>query len=267
MAENTNTDLTVQDNPIKEFFAHESVVKKFTEIIGNRAPAFVTSVLQITAASDSLRNCIPKTIFTAAATAASMDLPINPQLGFAHIVAYDQEAQFQIGWKGYVQLALRTGAYHKINVREVHKNQFKFFNELTEDFSADFSIEGDGTIVGYVAYFRLLSGFEKVDYWTRKKVEAHGKKYSKSYDNPKGQWKKDFDGMAKKTVVKNILSKWGVLSLDLQRALIFDQSVILDADGNNVKYIDNIEDPVEKIKNRSKSSIDLTMNKMSGNQQ
>jgi recombination protein RecT len=232
-----------EDNPIKEFFAAPSVLQKFKDLLGTKAQGFVTSVLQIANGSEALRGCTPRTIFTAAATAATMDLPINPNLGFAHIVPYSGEATFQIGYKGLVQLAMRTGQYLRLNVIPVYENQFKSWNELTEELVADFSIQGTGNVVGYCSYFKLLNGFEKTVFWTTAKVKAHASRYSKSYQSGKKSiWKDDFESMALKTVLKNTLSKWGILSIEMQRAIVVDQAVIEDTDSESVRYPDGTGD-------------------------
>lgn len=248
-------------DPIKEFFAAPSVLKKFQDLLGpTKGQAFVTSILQIVHSSDQLKSCTPKTIFTSAAVAATLDLPVNQQLGFAWIVGYKEQAQFQIGYKGYVQLAQRTGQYLRLNVIEVFANQFKSWNELTEELVADFTIPGSGEVVGYCSYFKLLNGFEKTVYWTKLKVDQHGKKYSQSYKSgKKSVWTDDFDSMAKKTVLKNMLSRWGILSVEMQRAIMVDQAVINDPDGLDVTYIDNVDD-TDHSKARGERAAQNTMN-------
>jgi recombination protein RecT len=148
-----------------------------------------------------------------------------------------------VGWKGLVQLAQRTGQYHRINVVEVYENQFTSFNRLTEEIVADFTIEGTGRIIGYVAYFRLTNGFEKLEYWSREKMTAHAKKYSQSFKNNSGVWADGEDGftaMAKKTALKSVLSKFGIKSIEMQTALQADQAVVTE-DGT-FKYVDNQAD-------------------------
>jgi len=240
-----------QELTVKDFFARESVSNKFKELLGKKAVGFVTSVLQITNQNAMLSKATPISIYNASAMAATLDLPINQNLGFAYIVPYNEKykdtqgqwqsrcnAQFQIGWKGLVQLAQRSGQYTAINVVEVYENQFQSFNALTEELKADFEIDGEGRVVGYVAYFRLLNGFEKTCYWSIAKVEKHGKKYSKTFENSNSAWKTDFDAMAKKTVLKNTISKWGILSIEMQSAVIADQAVINDIDTMDVTYSD-----------------------------
>lgn len=230
---------------VRDYFNKDGVKAKFAELLGQRATGFITSVMQVVNGNNYLQKAKPESIYAAAAMAATLDLPINNNLGFAWIVPYGNEAQFQMGWKGFVQLAQRTGQYKRINVIEVHENQFKSYNELTEDLDADFSTEGNGKIIGYVAYFQLINGFEKLSYWTIAKVKAHGTKFSKTFDQKSGSWNTNFDAMAKKTVLKNTLSKWGILSIEMQRAIISDQSVIKDVDTTDVEHVDVTEEEVE----------------------
>ena len=254
--ENQNNQVVAKPNTstIKGFFEQTAVKNRFTEMLGKRSNQFISSVLQITANNSILKNADPLSVYNAALMAATLDLPINQNLGFAWIVPYGKQAQFQMGFKGYVQLAQRTGQYTSINVIEVHENQFVSFNTLTEEFNADFSVEGNGKIVGYAAYFKLVNGFEKTCYWTTEKVMAHGKRYSKTYTN--GPWKTDFDAMAKKTVLKSTLSKWGILSIEMQQALKVDQSVIKDEAGDEVQYVDHEEIKVNPEVERLRTLIE-----------
>ena len=148
-------EITPQKKDIKTLLQTAGVQKRFEELLGARAQGFISSVLQISQNNKLLAVAEPRTILNAAVTAATLDLPINQNLGYAYIVPYKGVAQFQIGWKGLVQLAERTGQYKKINVIEVFENQFTSYNRLTEILEGDFTIEGKGEIVGYVAYFKL----------------------------------------------------------------------------------------------------------------
>lgn len=224
---------------IKDFFAKDAVKAKFNEILGKKSVGFLTSVMQVATNNKLLANVDPMSVYNSAAIAATLDLPINPNLGFAYIVPYAGQAQFQIGWKGLVQLALRTGQYKSINVIDVHENQFKKFDVLSEELDADFTVDGNGKIVGYVAYFKLTNGFEKTVYWSKSKVEKHAQKFSKTYSHKNGVWQMDFDAMARKTVLKNALSKWGILSIEMQTAVMVDQSVVNDFETLDVDYIDH----------------------------
>jgi len=226
-----------------QLFGNNTVQKRFEELLGKKSQGFISSVLQTVNNSNLLQKAKPETILNAAVTAAALDLPINQNLGFAWIVPYKGNAQFQMGWKGYVQLALRTGQYSRINVTEVSANQFVSFNELTEEIDADFSIEGDGKVVGYIGYFRLINSFEKTVFWSRAKVEKHAKKYSQSYKRGQGVWAEGedgFDAMAKKTVLKNMIAKWGIMSIEMQRSVLADQAVMTEE--GSYQYADNVPD-------------------------
>jgi len=235
---------------IKHFLESDNMKNRITELMGNQASAFIASVLQIVSNDSKLEKVDKVTIYNAAMMAATLQLPINKNLGFAYIVPYSSSAQFQMGWKGYVQLAQRTAQYKKINVTEVYESQFNSFNTLTEELDADFSVEPSGKIIGYAAFFKLHNGFEKVDFWTIKKVETHAKRFSKTYNS--GPWQTDFDAMAKKTVLKSILSKWGIMSIEMQKAIEADQSVIRDND--ELEYPDN--GSFEEVETKLKVSAD-----------
>ena len=265
---------------VKEFFSREDVKGKFQELLGQKSVGFLTSVLQITNQNSLLSKATPVSIYNSAAMAATLDLPINQNLGFAYIVPYNEKykdaqgqwqqrcvAQFQIGWKGLVQLAQRSGQYKAINVVEVYENQFKKYNALTEELEADFEIDGNGQVVGYVAYFRLLNGFEKTVYWSKSKVEQHGKKFSKTYENSNGVWKSNFDAMAKKTVLKSAISKWGILSIEMTKAVVSDQAVINDVDTLDVTYSDAGESAVIEAKETISDDelVDVIENIKTGN--
>lgn len=184
----------------KELFSQESIRKKFTEMLGKRAPQFITSVLQCVASNNLLKNADPNSIYNAAAVAATLDLPLNNQLGFAYIVPYNINtnvgtreepkweskvvAQFQIGWKGYVQLGQRTGQYKRIAATRILEHQLVSDDPLegpTFDFTKKLGEGQAEKVVGYASYFRLITGFEKTVYMSMAKLHEHGKKFSKSY--------------------------------------------------------------------------------------
>jgi recombination protein RecT len=234
----------MQQLTVKSIFEKDTTKQKLEQMLGKKAQGFITSVLQISTNNSLLAKADPLTVYNAAMIAATLDLPINQNLGFAWIVPYKGQAQFQMGWKGYVQLAQRTGQYKRINVTKVYENQFKGFNYLTEELNADFSLEPSGAVVGYAAYFQLHNGYEKLVYWTKKQAEDHGRRFSQSFNN--GPWKSDFDAMAMKTVLKNTLSKWGILSIEMQTAINTDSAVVKDENGTVVQYVDN-SDAVDQL--------------------
>lgn len=237
-------------------FKQEDIQKRFKQLLGEKTQGFITSVLQVVSSNKLLSKANPQTILTAAATAATLDLPINPNLGFAWIVPYKGQAQFQMGWKGYVQLALRTGQYKRINVTEVYHNQFVSFNRLTEELNADFLKDGKGDIVGYAAYFMLNNGMEKLSYWSKEEVINHAKKYSQSYGKGAfSPWndKDQFHAMAKKTVLKNTISKWGIMSIEMQTAQFADQSV--QKNEGDYEYPDNTIDITAQNESEEKTRV------------
>ena len=223
---------------INQHFNSESVQRKFEKLLGQKSAGFISSVLQTVNNNKLLASADPATILNAAATAASLDLPINQSLGRAWIVPFKGQAQFQIGYKGFVELAQRTGQYRAINAIAIHENQFEGYDMLEERLIGNFTIEGTGKVVGYAAYFEMLNGFRKTVYWSTESVTKHAKRFSKSFGN--GPWATDFDAMAKKTVLKYTLSNWGQLSIEMQTAQLADQAVMRNE--NEYQYADNVID-------------------------
>lgn len=201
--------------------------KRFEEILGARSAQFVSSVLSVGGSLGA--DCEPTSIIASAMTAATLDLPVDKNLGFAWIVPYKKSgkkfAQFQMGYKGYVQLGLRTGQYERMNARVINAEAFQGWDEVGEPIIDWSQIDEAKPSVGYVFAFKLVNGFTKIAFWPRERVEAHAKNYSQSfkggYESP---WKSNFDAMALKTVVKNELAKWGILSIEMVNAIKHDQS-------------------------------------------
>jgi len=240
-----------QITTVKSLLSQENVKQKFSEILKDRASGFTANLAVMVNNSVALSKCDPMTIVSAAVVAASLDLPLDPNLGFAYCIPYGEKAQFQIGYKGFIQLAMRSGQYKTVNVTEVYDGELKSANRLTGEYIFDFSTKKSEKIIGYAAYFKLLNGFEKTVYWHVEKIEKHGVRFSQTYKKGFGLWKDDFDSMARKTVLKYLISKWGVLSIEMQSAVKYDQGVVKDVDAKDVEYIDNEEKPhePEKAKN------------------
>ncbi len=243
-------------NQIKQYFSQEVAQKKLQELLGSRASSFATSVLQVVASNKLLANAEPQSVFTAACMAATLDLPINSNLGFAYILPYNdkdrgQVAQFQLGYKGFIQLAQRSGQFKTISTAPIFKGQIKSSNPLT-GYEFDFEASTKGELVGYAAYFSTINGFEKTLYMTVEELKSHGGKYSQTFKKGFGLWKDNFDAMAQKTVLKLLLSKFAPLSIDMQKAVISDQSVIKEIkedDTIDVEYVDNQTESIEDINN------------------
>lgn len=251
---------------VSEFLNSESIKSKFTEILGSKGVGFISSVLSVVNSTASLANADQNSIYTAALLAASLDLPINQNLGLAYIVpykskqpdgTYKQMAQFQLGYKGFLQLAQRSGQFKTINSTDVKEGEIvswdRMSGELTFNWIQDSKERLSKKTVGYLSYFKLLNGFENSFYMTIEEIEAHAKKYSQNYRQyGTGLWKDEFDGMAKKTVTKLNLSKNAPLSIEMQRAVVSDQAVIkndnftkeetIDVD---TQYVDNEEVPID----------------------
>lgn len=251
---NNNQPQAPARTTVKGLMCQVDVKKRFEDILGKKAPGFISSVINV-AKSPSLADAEPNSIMASAVVAATLDLPIDPNLGFAYIVPYNDKkqgkiAQFQMGYKGFIQLAMRSGQYKTINAAPVFENDLKKINRLTGEIEFNDNPEPSTKIVGYVGYFRLINGFEKALYMTREELEIHGKKYSQSYKSNKdwvvkqSLWTTDFDSMATKTVLKLLLSKYGPMSIEMQTAIKSDQAsfnkdvINGDIDGN-INYPDN----------------------------
>lgn len=218
---------------LNQLIARIDIKKRFEEILGDKAAGFMSSIISVVNSNTALKTVDPNSILSAAVIAATLDLPINQSLGFAYIIPYKDKAQFQIGYKGFIQLAIRTGQYETMNTSEIYADEIDFWNPITGEIkftSQDhWKMRDEGRtekIVGYIAFFKLSNGFRKYLYMTQAQLDAHGRKFSQSYDRPFGQWKKDPHSMKLKTVIKLLLSKYGLMSVEMQRALQFDQGVI-----------------------------------------
>jgi len=209
------------------------------KVLNEKSSEFVNNITAIVGGNEKLQQCEPMSLLYAGIKATALDLPIDPNLGFAYIIPYGQKAQFQLGYKGLKQLAIRTGQYQRINTTDVRSGEILGVNRMTGDVDfrwIDSDKERNATkVVGYLSYFRLNNGFENTLYMTIEEIENHGKKYSKTYNN--GVWKTDFDKMAVKTVTKLNLSRNGIMSVKLQDGIKFDQSVITEE--QEAEYIDN----------------------------
>lgn len=223
-------------------FQREDTQKKFQEVLGKKWTSFVTSMMTIIWQNDMLKNADPNSVYLSAMTAATLDLPVNPNLWFAYILPYNNKtwtvAQFQLWYKWFIQLAQRSGQFKTISATPVYEWQLVEENPLTW-YIFDWKAKKSDKVLWYAWYFALINGFEKVMYMTKEELEKHGKKYSQTYKKWFGLWETDFDAMATKTVIKLLLSKFAPLSVDMQRAIIADQWIIEDETLDNVIYPDN----------------------------
>ena len=222
-----------------------------TSVLGEKKSSFVSNITALVSNNASLQVCEPISILYSGIKATALDLPLDQNLGFAYVIPFKDNksgktvAQFQIGYKGFIQLAMRSGQFKTINVRDVREGEI-----VGEDFVSSeiqfkkLEIDREkSNIIGYVAYFKLINGFEKMSYWSVSEIEHHGRKFSQTFKKGFGLWKDEFDVMAKKTVIKLLLSKYAPLSIEMQGAITSDQSVIND---RGEEYIDNQEDNSEQ---------------------
>jgi len=251
----------------KDFFSRDDVKAKFTDLMGKKSQGFIASVLQCVAQNQLLAKADVNSIYQSAMMAATLDLPINNNLGFAYIIPYNEKvkgvngqpdtwknvAQFQLGYKGFIQLAQRSGQFKTISATPIYKGQLIANNPLT-GFEFDFSVVPDGEPVGYAAFFSLLNGFEKTLFMSRSELSSHGSRYSKTFKF--GVWNNNFDAMALKTVTKLLLSKYAPLSIEMQKAVNSDQSVINNAETEDVTYIDNSAEEINKENERFGLMVD-----------
>ena len=234
-----------QTKSLKQYVSDDKIRQKFTEILGEKSKGFLASVMQV-ANSPMLKNADPATVINAAMMAATLDLPINNNLGFAYIVPFNNrkagttEAQFQLGYKGFIQLAQRSGQFSRIAATPVYQGQIVSENPLL-GYEFDWSVKPQGNPIGYVAFFKLLNGFTADLYMTVDEVNRHASKYSQTYKRGFGVWKDNFDAMALKTVLKLLLSKQAPLSIEMQSAVLADQAIVRDVENNDFDYIDHNE--------------------------
>lgn len=247
----------IAKNPVKALLAMDAYKHRFEEVLGSRAPQFMASIVNAAQAPE-LRDANPQSVLAAAFVAATLDLPIDRNFGFAWIIPYNRRqeiqgqwvteklAQFQLGYKGVVQLALRTGQYERMNARAINEEAFEGFDDIGEPLINWATVDETKDPIGWAVVWRLKSGFTKVAFWSRDKVLAHAERYSQSYrqdmegDQKRSKWSTDLDAMARKTVLMNELRRWGIFSVEMQRAYEHDQAAQYDIDAEPV-YPDNLE--------------------------
>lgn len=236
------------------YLTQDAVKDQINKVIGGKdGQRFMTSIISATNANPELQECSNNSILSAALLGESLKLSPSPQLGCYYMVPFNnkktgmKEAQFILGYKGMIQLAIRSGQYKKMNVMAIKEGELIRYDPLEEEIEVNL-IEDEyereqAKTVGYYASFTYLNGFKKAIYWSRQKMEAHAERYSAGYKAKKGYtyWEKDFDGMAMKTMLRQLLSKWGIMSIEMQTAYEADQAVIRE-DGSK-DYVDVIEAP------------------------
>lgn len=270
---------------IKSYIARIDIKKRFEEILGTNANQFMASIVNVVSSNYKLQKCNPNSIMSAAFIAASFNLPIDSNLGFAAIVPYGNKAQFQMMYRGYVQLAIRTGQYKKINATEIYEDELIGYNPImNEMIFKEFLPNGQreqgksDKIIGYYSYFELINGFKHELYMTNQQIKNHAERYSKAYQYDLKEkeklslWSTDFNVMAIKTPLKLLLSKWGILSIEMQKAITEDQKVYDSTIDQNGNFLDNpeqiettIEDPFSKEQKNIQQEILEIINNLDQN--
>lgn len=268
MAVQNNLQAKAQNNGgLTAYLTNDAVKAQINNVLGGaEGTKFITSIVSSVQATPTLKECTNPSILSAALLGASLKLSPSPQLGQFYMVPFDnkkkgcKEAQFQLGYKGYVQLAIRSSYYKKLNVLPIKAGELVKYDPLNEEIEINL-IEDDeerekAETTGYYAFFEYENGFRKCLYWSKKKMEAHAEKYSQGYRADKRNntqytfWAKDFDAMALKTMLRQLISKWGILSIDMQKAFDADMGVIKQ-DGT-IEYVDNQPDEPQTVEIQAK---------------
>lgn len=246
--QNQHVQAPVKPKTLRELFNNPIIKTKIEQLVGKNSATFATSVMQIANSNTMLRTADPTSIFNAACMAATLNLPLQNGLGFAYIVPFKNnkerkvEAQFQIGYKGFIQLAQRSGQFKRLVALPVYKNQL-----LKKDFINGFEFdweqepEKDENPIGYYAYFKLVNDFSAELYMSHDDIVKHAQRYSQTFKKGFGVWHDNFEAMALKTVMKLLLSKQAPLSVEMQQAVLADQAVVKDVENQEFNYGDNIQ--------------------------
>lgn len=223
---------------IKQYIEDPSVKTRIGELLKNKANQFVISLLSIVNTNEALAMCDPKSVLNAAMIAASLDLPINQNLGFSYLIPYKGVAQLQLGYKAFIQLAQRSGQFKTINASSVKQGEIVSIDRLTGEIVFNWIEDREKLpVIGYVGYMELNNGFKKTLYMTVSELRAHGMKFSQTMKKGYGLWKDEFEAMASKTVIKLLLAKYAPLTVDMQKAQLADQSIVKGED--EFEYVDN----------------------------
>lgn len=240
------------------YLTQDAAKQQINKLLGGKVgPRFISALVSAVQANPTLQECTNPSLLNAALLGESLNLSPSPQLGQYYMVPYDnsnkgKEAQFQLGYKGYIQLAIRSGQYKKLNVLSIKEGELIRFDPLNEEIEVNLIQNEEqreaAPTIGYYAMFEYTNGFRKAMYWSKAKMEAHAKKYSPGYkkDLVKGTswtfWAKDFDAMAYKTMLRQLISKWGIMSIELQTAIDSDMAVIRE-DGSR-DYVETVQPDV-----------------------
>jgi recombination protein RecT len=248
------------------YITKDAVRDQINRVIGGKdSQKFITSIISAVNANPALQDCENSSILSGALLGASLKLSPSPQLGHYYLVPFNDKnkgkvAQFILGYKGYIQLAIRSGMYKRLNVTAIKEGELIKYDPLTEEIEVslieDEDVRENTPTVGYYAMYEYNNGFRKSLYWSKKKMENHANKYSKGYSARKGYtfWEKDFDSMAAKTMIRQLIGKWGIMSIEMQNAYESDGAVINDDGSKN--YVELAEDNIINVAAESEETID-----------
>lgn len=257
---------------ITAYLTQDAVKQQINNVIGGKdGQRFISAIVSAVNTNPALQECTNQSILSGALLGESLKLSPSPQLGHYYLVPFNDKdkgkvAQFQLGYKGYIQLAIRSGQYKKLNVMAIKEGELEYFDPLNEDIKVNLMIDNwdareEAQTIGYYAFFELVNGFRKAIYWSKAQMVAHALKYSPGYkkDLDKGWkytfWSKDFDGMAYKTLLRQLISKWGVMSIELQNAFEADQAVINEDGGKD--YVD-VDDSIIDMEPQQSEPVETT---------
>lgn len=241
------------------YVKNPKVINSIYKTLGSevKGKKFVASIISAVNANPELQTCDFSTTVSAGLTGEALNLSPSPQLGNYYLVPFNDRknnrrvATFQLGYKGFIQLAIRSGQYRRLNVVSVKDGELINYDPFNEEIEVspiqDEREREQAPTIGYYAMFELINGFRKTMYWSKEKMEEHALKYSQGYRAKKGYtfWEKDFDGMAYKTMLRQLISKWGVMSIEMQNAYTSDMAY-KDTDDSEPVYVDNEENDESK---------------------
>lgn len=253
MEKKTQVAVAANKMPFSAYMTSTGVKNRINQIVGdeNTGKRFISSIISAVSTNPQLAECDNASIVSGALLGEALKLSPSPQLGNYYLVPFNDKergkvATFQLGYKGYIQLAIRSGQYKKLNVLAIKEGELVKYDPLNEEIEVNL-IEDEtkrekAKTIGYYAMFEYVNGFRKSIYWSKQKMEAHALQYSKGYKAKSGYtfWEKDFDAMAFKTMLRQLISKWGIMSIDMQNAYESDMAVI-NEDGTK-DYVDNKDD-------------------------
>lgn len=246
---------------ISAYLSSDAIKAQINNVIGKNSQGFVTAIVSAVNANPDLQECSNKSILAAALLGETLHLSPSPQLGLYYMIPFNNsktntpEAQFVLGYKGYIQMAIRSGQYKRLNVIAIKEGELVKYDALNEEIEVNLIEDEDerekAATVGYFAMFEYVNGFKKSIYWSRKKMEAHAMKYSAGYSKKKGYtyWEKDFDGMAFKTMLRQLISKWGIISTNEMATALDADMAVINEDGTRtyVETEDVFEAPAADV--------------------